>query len=120
MAPRAGIGHYSISEDRWIEKPAVQQDLFDRARMTEDTLGFLAGYNALVREYFAAKPSFDCRRFKDMSSDLSTYRDEGIKKSGIRSTENLTYRLLRRLSVNVVEEVQSLNLECRNIHWSIE
>ena len=120
MAPTKGIGQYSISEDRWIEKPEVQKDQFDRTQMTEDTLTFLSRYNTLVAGYFEGKKSFDCSRFRELSRDLSKYRDAGIKKSGIRSTENLTYRLLRRLSVNVIEEVQSLNLECRNIRWSLE
>lgn len=120
MAPQKGIGQYSISEDRWIEEPTVQKDEFDRTQMTSDTLAFLTRYNKLVTEYFQDKPAFDCRQFGDLSRELSKYRDAGIKKSGIRSTENLTYRLLRRLSVNVIEKVQDLALECRNIHWSLE
>ena len=120
MAPQKGIGQYSISEDRWIVDPSVQQAKFDRARMTEDTASFAARYNKLVTEYFADKPAFDCSRFKAFSREMSKYRDVGIKASGTRSTENLTYRLLRRLSVNVIVEVQNLDLECRNIHWSLE
>jgi hypothetical protein len=50
---------------------------------------------------------------------MSKYRDAGIKASGTRSTENLTFRLLRRLSINVITEVDDLALECRNIHWSL-
>jgi hypothetical protein len=119
MVPQKGIGHYSITADKWIEKPTVQKDQFDRNQMAADTKRFVTGYNDLVAAYFNDKQSFDCRRFRTFSREMSKYRDAGIKASGTRSTENLTFRLLRRLSVNVITEVDDLALECRNIHWSL-
>jgi len=119
MVPQKGIGHYSITADKWIEKPTVQKDQFDRKQMTADTKRFVTSYNDLVAAYFNDKQSFDCGRFKTFSREMSKYRDAGIKASGTRSTENLTFRLLRRLSVNVITEVDDLELECRNIHWSL-
>lgn len=119
MVPEKGIGHYSITADKWIEKPSVQKDSFDRTQMATDTKRFVVSYNDLVTAYFNDKRYFDCSRFKALSREMSKYRDTGIKASGTRSTENLTFRLLRRLSVNVITEIDDLELECRNIHWSL-
>jgi hypothetical protein len=120
LDPVAGVGHYSISGDSWMEPPAVQDSKFDRGRMLKDIEAFTAEYNSLVTAYFADKRSFDCNRWRGFSKSLGSYRNEGIDASGTRSTENLVYRLLRRLSVNVVEQASALGLECQNIQWSLE
>lgn len=120
LDPVKGIGHYSISRDVWMETPTVQDDKFDRSQMLADMERFTSSYNALINAYFADKRSFDCQRWSAFSSELGDYRNNGINAGGSRSTENLVYRLLRRLKVNVVEEASSLGLECRNIQWSLE
>lgn len=120
LNPVKGVGHYSITENAWMELPTVQESKFDRQQMQKDLTGFITTYNILVTDYFASKRSFDCTRWNTFSKTLGKYRNEGIEKSGTRSTENLTYRLLRRLSVNVVEQSAALELECMNIQWSLE
>lgn len=120
LDPVKGVGHYSISDDRWMEPPAVQDSTFDRSQMLADVQRFTSTYNGLVTAYFADKKSFDCRRWQEFSKQLGAYRNAGIDAFGTRSTANLVYRLLRRLSVNVVEQAPALGLECQNIHWSLD
>lgn len=120
LNPVKGVGHYAITADSWLERPAVQENRFDRRQMLEDIAAFTTGYNTLVEDYFADKRSFDCGRWVEFSKRLGSYRNAGIHTSGTRSTENLVYRLLRRLKVNVVEQSSALALECKNIHWSLE
>jgi len=120
LNPVKGVGHYSITEDKWMERPAVQESKFDRNQMLADMTGVTTTYNGLVTAYFADKQGFECSRWKDFSKSLGDYRNAGIDKSGTRSTENLVYRLLRRLKVNVVEQSSALALECQNIHWSLD
>ena len=120
LNPVKGVGHYSISEDKWMERPAVQESKFDRNQMVNDMTSFTGTYNRLVTTYFTDKQGFECSRWTNFSKSLGDYRNAGIEKSGTRSTENLVYRLLRRLKVNVVEQSSALALECQNIHWSLE
>lgn len=120
LAPEKGIGHYSIVADAWLEQPVKQESQFDQAQMTADAARFIAHYNSLVTDYFAGKKDFDCGRFSSFTKELRGYRHAGIEKDGIRSTANLTYRLLRRLNVNVTESVRMLKLECQTVHWSLE
>jgi len=120
LEPQKGIGHYSVTRDAWMEHPAMQENRFDRAQMKADAQRYIMRYNDLVSSYFASKKGFDCSRFKDFTQEFRAYRGAGIDKDGTRSTTNLTYRMLRRLNVNVSETVRQLGVECRTIQWSLE
>lgn len=111
--PSPGIGQYSVSQGRWIERPVQQPDRFDRTQMATDMTRFIDTYNRLVSEYAGDKSRFECSRFGDLDRELSAYRNSGFTRgAGSRSTENLAYRALRRLNVNIPEAVDTLEDEC--------
>lgn len=120
LEPQPGIGHYSVTEDAWMERPSIQESHFDRDQMKLDAKRIIAEYNLLISDYFADKKSFDCGRLTNFTKEMRSYRGAGIDKYGTRSTSNLTYRMLRRLNVNVSETVRHLAGECRAISWSLE
>ena len=108
-----GIGQYSLTEGRWIERPVKQPDNFDRTRMIADAKDFIGRYNGLVSEFEADRKAFDCRRFGELDTQLKSYRDSGFSQGlGSRSTQNLTYRALRRLNVSVPDMLDRLTDEC--------
>jgi hypothetical protein len=111
--PRSGIGQYSISGNAWIEKPVVQKSRFDRKQMLADARRWVDRWNALVCEYAESPLTFDCGRFEGLDAEMRDYRSKGfIADRGGRSTENLTYRLLRRLSVNIPDGVDNIEEAC--------
>jgi hypothetical protein len=111
--PSPGIGQYSVSAGRWIEPPVQQPDAFDRATMTTDMTAFIDAYNDLVVGYAADIQGFDCSRFGDLDAEISAYRNSGFSSSlGSRSTQNLTYRALRRINVSIPDMVDTLEDEC--------
>lgn len=111
--PRPGIGQYSISHNQWIEKPVVQESRFDRKQMLADTRRWVDRWNALVCDYAASPLTFDCARFEALDAGMRDYRSAGFTAGrGGRSTENLTYRLLRRLSVNIPDGVDNIEEVC--------
>ena len=124
-----GIPQYSVwSADasrtgRWINPqvppPAPPRNAFDTKVIFTDASGFIDSYNNLVAKYMEDKVSFDCSRFDDFRKALKTYRSDGIAKDGQRSNGNLTYRLLRRLSVNVPDTADALGQECSNLKDSL-
>lgn len=118
--PRPGIGQYSVSQGRWVVEPVRQPDNFDRAQMMSDATRFIADYNTLVREYTASPRGFECSRFGDLDKEMSAYRNEGFARGlGSRSTQNLTYRALRRLNVDIPEMVDTLEDECTFTNESV-
>lgn len=118
--PRPGIGQYSVSDHRWIVEPVRQPDHFDRAQMTAEAKRFIGEYNRLVNEYHAAPKGFVCSRFGALDREMSAYRDQGFARGlGSRSTQNLTYRALRRLNVDIPEMVDTLEDECTFTNESV-
>lgn len=117
--PKPGIGQYSITNRRWIETPTAQPNHFDRVQMLSDAKLFIGKYNQLVMAYFLNKRAFDCDRFDALDKEMGRYRNAGLTQFGSRSTANLTYRMLRRISVNVPDMVDTLEAECDNIKDSI-
>lgn len=108
-----GIGQYSLTEGRWIERPVKQPDNFDRTRMMADAKDFIGRYNDLVSGFEADRKGFDCHRFGELDDQLKTYRDSDFTQGlGSRSTANLTYRALRRLNVSVPDMLDRLADEC--------
>jgi len=118
--PSPGIGQYSVSQARWIERPVKQPDNFDRATMATDMRKFIGQYNDLVSAYEADKKGFECSRFGDLDSAMSVYRNSGFTEGlGSRSTQNLAYRALRRLNVSIPDMVDVLEDECTFVAESI-
>lgn len=111
--PRPGVGQYSISRNEWIEKPVAQQSRFDRKQMLSDARRWVDRWNALVCDYAASPLTFDCARFEALDAEMRDYRSAGFAAGpGGRSTENLTYRLLRRISVNIPDGADNIEEVC--------
>ncbi len=121
----AGMPQFSIwssdpgRSNRWVNTPTKSPDAWDRTVMLARATEFTDRYNRLVKDYFADKAAFACEDFAGLRSDLRKYRGAEIDASGQRSNGNLVYRLLRRLSVNVVATTADLHRECLNIRNSI-
>lgn len=117
--PQAGSGVYSLTTGQWIEKPTQQTNAFDRDTMFADARGFITKYNALVEEYAKDKKAFDCEKFDALEDEMKTYRAAGLDTTGQRSTQNLTYRVLRRISVNIPDMIDKLEDECNHLKESL-
>lgn len=108
---------------RWINPqalpPTPPKDAFDTKVIEAKAAGFVDQYNSLVANYFEDKASFDCSRFDDLGKAMKSYRLDDLSASGQRSNGNLTYRLLRRLSVNVPDMAADLSQECMNVRDSL-
>ena len=87
--------------------------------MATKSTDFIDQYNTLVADYFEDKRSFDCGRFQAYQKSLLSYRRDGLAQDGQRSNGNLTYRLLRRLSINIPDTTRKLSWECQNIKDSL-
>jgi hypothetical protein len=125
-----GKGQYMIKNyvdqsrgDYWIEVPTVQPTLFNRDDMFTKAKDFIAEYNGLARTYATNKIGFNCSLFGDLDNKMGDYRQEGFTRApgglGNRSTENLTYRMLRRISVNIPDGVDLLEEDCKFVNQSL-
>ena len=70
--------------------------------------------------YAAKKKGFDCTRFSEMDARLRDHRNSTFLNGfGGRSTQNLTYRALRRLNVSIPHMLDELEDECTFVNESV-
>ena len=70
-------------------------------------------------EYAKNKKAFACEKFGALDDEMKAYRGAGLDAAGQRSTQNLTYRALRRISVNIPDMVDELEDECNYLKESL-
>lgn len=114
-----GVGIYSLFKETWLEPPKAATARFSRETVEADLLRFVRRYNDLVAAYAKDKKAFACGAFSDLREEVRLYRRKGIAADGIRSTENIVYRALRRIDGNLLRQTESLGLECENIQGSM-
>ena len=114
-----GVGVYSLTTGKWLKLPQVNPAYFSREQIFTDSRHYIDAYNALATSFAAQKIGFDCQRFTVLREDLRDYRRKGMIGTGIRSTANITYRLLRRLDFNLLREAEAMAEECSNINASL-
>lgn len=114
-----GVGVYSLFRSDWPSKPEPAPLRFSRERVYVEFGDFVKRYNALAGEYAENKRSFVCDRFSELREEVRLYRRKGIARDGIRSTENIVYRALRRINGNLLRQMEGLELECENIQGSL-
>ena len=115
-------------------KPATQAAVIDfnpqLPASQANVSAFAAQYNALLCEFWSAKAAvlpdapgaldFDCTRWPAFEMVLKTFRGSAFDAGlGSRSTPNLVYRLLRRISVNVVDQAAVWGQQCENMKASV-
>ena len=114
-----GVGIYSLFNENWPSRPEAAPNRFSRSRVYAEFGDFVQRYNGLATEYARDKRSFVCHRFSELREEVRHYRRKGIAKDGIRSTENIVYRTLRRVNGNLLRQMEGLELECENIQGSL-
>lgn len=114
-----GVGIYSLFAQNWPSQPQPAPIRFSRPRVLAELKDYITRYNALARSYAADKRGFNCESFSDLREEVRLYRRKGIAKDGIRSTENIVYRSLRRVNGNLLRQMEDLELECENIQGSL-
>ncbi len=114
-----GVGIYSLFHSDWPSKPEPAPARFSRERVHAEFIDYVRRYNILVGEYARNKRAFTCDRFSELREEVRLYRRKGIAKDGIRSSENIVYRALRRVNGNLLRQMEYLELECENIQGSL-
>lgn len=117
MSPGAGM--YSVKSGIWLVEPEQSLPHFTKDQILEDARKYISQYNRLVTEFNANPDGFDCSRLQALATGMRSYRRAGIESHGIRSTPNLTYRMLRRLDTNLPEALRSATDACVSRSYSL-
>lgn len=99
------------AEEQWIN-PQPPKNAFDTNAMFQKAGHFIDHHNNLAANDMVEKAGFDCGYSRAHQKTLRSDHSEGITQYEQRSNGNLTYRPLRRLSINAQATVAVLQQEC--------
>ena len=114
-----GAGVYSLTGNRWLAEPRVNSAHYSAEQIFADSRRFIDAYNDLATRFAEQRKGFDCSRFAALRKELRVYRRQGMIGTGIRSTANITYRLLRRVDFNMLRAMENQQQECLDLNDSL-
>lgn len=95
-SPHVTTGMYSVLRDRWIIEPTREVPVVDMQAVRAKAHYFIEMYKHLVQR-------LDRNDLNGLSADIKAFRDKlrkfrqaGLERGGEFSTENLTFKVLRR------------------------
>jgi len=96
-AKHTSSGIYSIMMDEWIKKPKLTKPRIDKRAIKDKSNTIMRLINDLIIDKLKEKDYIGAiRSAEKMSEKLKKIRKTGLDTRGEYSTENLTYKILRR------------------------
>jgi len=96
-AKHTSSGIYSIMMDEWIKKPKLNKPRIDKRAIKDKSNTIMRLINDLIVDKLKEKDYTGAiRSAEKMSEKLKKMRKTGLDTRGEYSTENLTYKILRR------------------------
>jgi predicted nucleotidyltransferase len=95
-SPHVATGLYSVLKDKWIKEPTKEAPAYDEQDVMTKVRYFVGMFNQLVNLYKADELTGLDKKIKKFKDKLGKFRQSGLQKGGEFSTENLTFKLLRR------------------------
>jgi 8-oxo-dGTP pyrophosphatase MutT (NUDIX family) len=91
-------GVYSLSDDKWIQKPSKDDPQIDTAAVVKKAEGLSDEIDALEDEFNEQKYEKVYNSVQRLREKLKNMRSAGLEDEGIYSIENLAFKLLRNSS----------------------
>jgi predicted nucleotidyltransferase len=111
-------GVYSLMTDRWVRVPQKKVPIFDPIDVEAKVKLISRQYNQLVDEFLNGDPDVAFDRINSFRKKLSKYRKSGLEKGGEFSTENITFKMLRR--TGILDKLAKLHAKIIDNQLSVE
>ena len=95
-APHVATGVYSVLRDEWIKEPTREVPVVDKQDVYTKVKYFVGLYNQLVYRFDHGDLTGLDRSIEKFRDKLGKFRQAGLQKGGEFSTENVTFKVLRR------------------------
>lgn len=96
--PYTATGVYSILNDTWVKKPKRQLPVVDAQAVRNKVVHFIGEYNELIRQFHKGQLDGLDVKVKKFRAKLAKFRQSGLESGGEYSTENLAFKVLRRMN----------------------
>jgi len=95
--PYTATGVYSVLKDMWIKEPKRQVPVVDVKNIRNKVVYFTAQYKELLHQFHQDELDGLDTKVKKLREKIGKFRQSGLSSGGEYSTENLTFKVLRRL-----------------------
>jgi len=116
--PHVSTGLYSILNGEWIKKPKKELPVFDERDVHSKLQYFVVMYKELVSQYQQKKMTHLYEKIALLRDKIRKFRLAGLKHGGIYSTENITFKFLRR--IGLLGKLKLLQNKVMDIQLSVE
>jgi predicted nucleotidyltransferase len=95
-SPHVSTGLYSVMKDTWLKEPKKETPVFDELDVKTKVNYFVGMVKQLFQQYQEGKLEGLDTKIEKLRDKLSKFRQSGLQLGGEFSTENITFKLLRR------------------------
>jgi hypothetical protein len=111
-------GLYSVLNNEWIKKPHKDHPVYDVKDVYSKMQYFVVMYKELVKQFKQHKSDHLYERIVLLRDKIKKFRMSGLKDGGIYSTENITFKFLRR--IGLLEKLKLLQNKVLDKQLSVE
>ena len=116
--PHHSTGVYSLMNKKWVDKPEIVKSDIDKETITKK-------YNTITKSIGEIKKEMDNGNYVDvvkmlekLTEKIKVMRQSGLDKGGEFSSENITFKLLRRN--NVLEQMHNMLIDAYDNSVSLD
>jgi predicted nucleotidyltransferase len=95
--PHHSTGLYSVQNDEWIKVPEKVTPVFDKLDVKSKVQYFIDTYKQLIEEMEETPIEDMLERVELLRDKIVKFRQGGLETGGEYSTENVTFKALRRI-----------------------
>jgi predicted nucleotidyltransferase len=111
-------GLYSVLNDKWIKEPHKDHPIYDVKDVNSKMQYFVVMYNELLKQFKQKKFDRLYERIVLLRDKIKRFRQSGLRAGGVHSTENITFKFLRR--VGLLEKLKLLQNKVLDKQLSVE
>lgn len=104
--PHTSTGVYSVYHDKWIKEPVREAPVVDENDVKTKVMYFIKMYEHLMQRFQQNDIQGLDAQIKKFRDKLGKFRQSGLETGGEFSTENLTFKVLRR--AGYIEKIADL------------
>lgn len=118
FTPHTDTAVYSVLRDTWIKEPERTLPVVDTKDVRTKVIYFIGMYKHLVKDFYEGNLKGLTEKIEKFRSKLAKFRQAGLDTGGEYSTENVTFKALRRLGY--MEKIKDLQTTVMDKQLSVK
>jgi predicted nucleotidyltransferase len=117
-SPHVATGLYSVLRNKWIKEPERTTPVVDVDDVRTKVQNIIGIYNELLKQFHAGNIEGLTTKIEKFRDKLGKFRQGGLQQGGEFSTENLAFKVLRRMGY--MDKIVTLQNAVMDKHLSVK